>query len=233
MRSSRIALLAAAMLIVAACGAAQEETDGPRATPDSTAPPTTTTAIADPDTSAGENSTTSRPPVTTTTAGPGKGGVTDADATDSGAEPDVVAGDTDVFVYLLADPGAGSHSYECGDVIAVPRLVQSPEVLTGAFGALLAGPTDAELSAGHGSWFSAEVGWELASVTVANGTAYIDFTEESEPIPNASTSCGSTALMAQLDYTAKQFPTVTETVYSFDGDVAAFYHWLQRDVPKL
>ena len=142
-------------------------------------------------------------------------------------------GDTEVFVYLLADSGDGSHSYECGDVIAVSRLVQSPEVLSGALTALFAGPTDAELADGYGSWFSSDVGWELSSVTIADGVAHIDLTEDSEPIPNASTSCGSTALMAQLDYTAKQFPTVDETVYSFNGDVAAFYHWLQRDVPQL
>jgi hypothetical protein len=38
-------------------------------------------------------------------------------------------------------------------------------------------------------------------------------------------------LLAQLDRTAKQFPTVRRTVYSFDGSARTFYEWLQRSPP--
>jgi hypothetical protein len=51
-------------------------------------------------------------------------------------------------------------------------------------------------------------------------------------IPNASSSCGSAILLAQLDATATQFPTVDRAVYSIDGDTRAFYEWLQL-VPPL
>jgi hypothetical protein len=34
-------------------------------------------------------------------------------------------------------------------------------------------------------------------------------------------------LLAELDATLKQFPTIKGTLYAFDGDVPAFYTWLQ------
>jgi peptidoglycan/xylan/chitin deacetylase (PgdA/CDA1 family) len=52
-----------------------------------------------------------------------------------------------------------------------------------------------------------------------------------EVIPSASSSCGSTALLASLDATAAQFAEVDEAVYGLDGDRVAFYHWLQRPAP--
>ena len=70
-------------------------------------------------------------------------------------------------------------------------------------------------------------------MTISDGVAYIDFAEDSPLIPNASTSCGSMALRAQLDSTAMQFPTVEKTMYSFGGDREAFYYWLQSDVPEV
>jgi hypothetical protein len=50
-------------------------------------------------------------------------------------------------------------------------------------------------------------------------------------IPNASTSCGSAGLLAQLDGTARDFDGVSRTLYSFDGDSVVFYEWLQMGVP--
>ena len=47
----------------------------------------------------------------------------------------------------------------------------------------------------------------------------------------ASTSCGSLLLLAQLDRTAKRFPCVKRTSYSFAGNRRAFYEWLQRRAP--
>ena len=39
-------------------------------------------------------------------------------------------------------------------------------------------------------------------------------------------------LSKALDSTATQFPTVDRVVYSFGGDIAAFYEWLQRTPPE-
>ncbi|MCP3973963.1 MAG: GerMN domain-containing protein [bacterium] len=223
MGTARISLLVAIATIVAACGSGVAGSDSPETNPDPTAPPTTTTTVVG-DTATPDVTAPPEPPVTTTTTVP--------DTTIVDTDADAQAGDTEVFVYLLTE-NSGSHDYGCSYVTPATRLVDSPALLAGALDALLTGPTDAEIASGQGSWFQDDVGWELSSVTISNGVAYVDLTEDSQPIPNASTSCGSIALLAQLDYTATQFPTVDRAVYSFDGDVAAFYHWLQRDVPQL
>jgi hypothetical protein len=51
-------------------------------------------------------------------------------------------------------------------------------------------------------------------------------------LTNATSSYGSAALLAELDATLKQFPTVRCTLYAFNGDVPAFYAWLQLEVPS-
>ncbi len=123
------------------------------------------------------------------------------------------------------------HATECDVVGAVTRQVEPPAVLAGAMKRLLEGPTAAEAVAGFTSSFSPATAGMLNWVTLDAGTARIDFRDFSGIIPNASTSCGSAALLANLDATATQFPTVAEAVFSFDGDVDAFYNWLQRDAP--
>ena len=66
---------------------------------------------------------------------------------------------------------------------------------------------------------------------ISRGVARIDLRDLRRIIPNASTSCGSALLLAQLDRTARQFPTVRRAIYSFDGSVSAFYEWLQLSAP--
>lgn len=124
------------------------------------------------------------------------------------------------------DPGAN-----CRRVFPVARTVQGPKVLTGAMKALLRGPTAAERKAGYGGWFSRKTAGMLRSVTIAAGTARVDFRDFSHVIPNASSSCGSAMLLAQLNRTARQFATVKRTRCSFAGDVASFYEWLQLSPP--
>ncbi len=125
----------------------------------------------------------------------------------------------------------GSGGADCTRVLPLPRTVQKPAVLAGAMRALLAGPTATERRRGFGGWFSARTAGLLRSVRITHGVAHVDFRDFSRRIPNASTSCGSAMLLAQLDATARQFPTVERAVYSFDGSATAFYAWLQRGVP--
>lgn len=122
---------------------------------------------------------------------------------------------------------------DCRRVLPRPRTVAGPGVLRGAMDALLRGPTALERSRGYGGWFSARTAGRVRSVRIAGTVARIDFRDFSRIIPNASTSCGSALLLAQLNRTARQFPTVTRAVYSFDGSVAAFYRWLQLDPPRV
>ena len=121
---------------------------------------------------------------------------------------------------------------DCGEVVAVPREAPDSGVLRSAMAQLLAGPTEAELGAGLRSWFSAETAGMLNDVSIRQGVAHVDFDDFSGLLPNASTSCGSTSLLAQLDHTAQQFDTVDRAVYSFNGSTATFYEWLQLAPPE-
>lgn len=121
---------------------------------------------------------------------------------------------------------------EPGDVVPVARTVEGPAVLAGAIAALLEGPTQAEMMDGFWSWFSDDTAGMLRSARIEEGTAYLDFEDFRDIIPNASTSAGSIALLAELDETATQFDSVDDARYSFLGDEEAFYTWLQRSPPQ-
>ena len=69
----------------------------------------------------------------------------------------------------------------------------------------------------------------LRSVRVTGATGFADFRDFRRLLPNATSSYGSTALLAELDATLKQFPTIKGTLYAFNGDVPAFYTWPGSD----
>ncbi|MDX1620695.1 MAG: polysaccharide deacetylase family protein [Nitriliruptorales bacterium] len=98
--------------------------------------------------------------------------------------------------------------------------------------ALLEGPTSAEMESGYGGWFSEDTAGLLDRVRVEERRAYISFDATlRDVIPNASTSCGSTALLASLDATTTQFSDIEEAWYSLGGNRAEFYAWLQYAAP--
>ena len=143
------------------------------------------------------------------------------------APPASGAASTTVKVYFPR----GETGASCARVHARTRTVKGAGVLRGALTALLRGPTRAERRLGYGGWFSARTAGRLRSVRIARGVARIDFRDLRRIIPNASTSCGSALLLAQLNRTARQFPTVRRAIYSFDGSVRGFYEWLQLSAP--
>lgn len=132
-------------------------------------------------------------------------------------------------VYLqAADVGLN-----CDQVVAVPRsaTVEGPEA--DALTQLLAGPTPAEQAQGLTSWFSSATSGMLRSVVIEDRVARVDFDPAlATTIPNASASCGSSLLLAQLDATIEQFDSADRIVYSLGGDVEAFYSWLQMVAPE-
>jgi len=137
-------------------------------------------------------------------------------------------GTTGVRVYFpRGDPGL-----DCRLVYPVRRTVGTPAVLKGALESLLRGPTAAERRRGYGGWFSVRTAGMLRSVRLSRSIAYIDLRDFRRVIPNASSSCGSAMLLAQLDRTATQFPTVSRAIYSFNGSRSAFYEWLQLSAPR-
>ncbi len=120
----------------------------------------------------------------------------------------------------------------CEDVFAVARDVPAAAPLRGALEALLAGPTDEERADGYGGWFGPETANLLDGVRLDGDRALVSFVDSLPMvIPNASTSCGSTALLGSLDATVTQFPEVHEAWYDLEGDRAAFYGWLQYAAP--
>lgn len=132
-------------------------------------------------------------------------------------------------VSIYAPRGVGN---DCARVLPLRRVVEGPALSRGAMQALLAGPTKAERTRGYGGWFSVTTAGHLRGVRIVHGVAFIDFRSFAREIPNASTSCGSALLLAQLDRTAKQFKAVKRTVYSFNGSSHTFYEWLQREPPE-
>lgn len=101
-----------------------------------------------------------------------------------------------------------------------------------AMQALLRGPTGEEARRGYTSWFSATTVDALGGIEVQDGVARADFSRLDRLIPNASSSCGSSALLSALDNTLRQFSGVSRTRYSLDGDETAFYLWLQMAPPE-
>ena len=144
-----------------------------------------------------------------------------------GSGPGSSSGTTGVRIYFpRGDPGI-----QCSRVFPVLRRVGTPAVLKGAMNALLRGPTRVERRRGFGGWFSSGTAGMLRSVRLTGSVAYVDFKDMRRVIPNASSSCGSGLLLAQLDRTATQFPTVRRAIYSFNGSRIAFYEWLQLSPP--
>jgi hypothetical protein len=177
---------------------------------DETTAPTTTEPTSSTEPTTTEPVTTTTEPATTTT------------------EPTSPEGSATVDVYVLpAEIGD-----DCSVVVPSERDVQGEGDVGDTLAELLVGPTAEEQAEGLGSWFSEETAGMLNSVVVEDGVAEADFADFSEIIPNASTSCGSAQLLAQLDNTVLQFPEVEEVFYSFDGDRGAFYEWLQLTPPE-
>jgi hypothetical protein len=117
-------------------------------------------------------------------------------------------------------------------IVALRRSVpRSPKVATAALTQLLAGPTRAERDAGYWSVFTSATAGALRSVRIADSVGYADFRDLRPLIPSAGSSAGTAAFLAELDATFKQFGTVRRTVYSLNGDVSAFYEWLQLSPP--
>lgn len=121
--------------------------------------------------------------------------------------------------------------YQCGvdgNPVATYRLAPSTSgVLRAALEALLAGPTAPEREAGLETWFSSSTADLLDTVVIRSGAAVVDFDDLRPIIPNASTSAGSRSLLAQLDATVFQFPSVKSVIYRINGDCEAFTEWLQ------
>ncbi len=135
-----------------------------------------------------------------------------------------VAGQT---VQVAFASGDGS---DCSTVDFTDRIVaETDDPILGAFQHLVGGPTATEVAGGLGSMFSPATEGSVLSAKVTNGLLVVDFTDIRADMNNASTSCGSAALLAQLNATAFQFPEVDRVRYEIEGDCDTFFYWLQGE----
>jgi hypothetical protein len=95
---------------------------------------------------------------------------------------------------------------------------------------LLAGPTVEETVPGSQP-LRPPTADALLGVVVVDGIARVSFRDLRRIIPNASSSCGSAALLGALDATLAQLPGIRGARYSFGAVEAAFYEWLQMAPP--
>jgi len=119
---------------------------------------------------------------------------------------------------------------ECDEVAILERRIDpSLDSILAVFESLVAGPSDLEIASGASSFFSTETEGMIVSVAVNGGLLVVDFDDLRSVIPNASTACGSMALLAQLNTTAFQFNSVDRVRYEIEGSCDTFANWLQRE----
>ncbi len=158
----------------------------------------------------------------TTTASTTAESTTSTEATTSSS-----AAPTGESVEVFFGVGDGS---DCAMVQAFGRDgADSVDLYRATFQLLAAGPSEPEMAAGASSFFSAATADVVKSATLTEGLLRVDFTDIRALIPNASTSCGSEALLAQLNGTAFQFPEVERTRFLIEGSCGDFANWLQRE----
>ena len=82
-------------------------------------------------------------------------------------------------------------------------------------------------------WLEARLGEQAAegmlhSAELDDGLLTVDFGDLRAVMNNASTSCGTFSLRAELNATAFQFPDVDRVTYQIEGNCKTFEDWLQR-----
>ncbi len=121
---------------------------------------------------------------------------------------------TEVLVYFSNPRLSPGAELDCALVEPVKRTVPKTEaVARAALTELLKGPTASERAAGYVSAIPA--GAVLKAVTVEDGTAMADFSEDLEP---GGGSCAVTAIRAQISETLTQFNSVSDVTISVNGE---------------
>lgn len=114
------------------------------------------------------------------------------------------------FSSLYFDP----ESANCEKVYPVERIIpKTKSVAKATIEELLKGITEEEKSGGYYTSINSDV--KLNGISLANGTIKADFDKKMEE--GVGGSCRTSAIIAQITETLKQFPTVKSVVISIDG----------------
>lgn len=128
--------------------------------------------------------------------------------------------------------GKSADMQDCSAVSPVRRELDvdttKPEQTADALlQSLLAGPTSEEKQQGYTSLFSGQTEDALRDAIIRGDTAYVNLKDIRQTIPNASSSCGSAQMLAEVNQTLRQIPGVSRVILAIDGNVKTFYDWIQ------
>jgi len=101
------------------------------------------------------------------------------------------------------------------EILKVTPVAQTEDIIKKALEELLKGPNRDELEEGY--FTNINPGVEIQSLTVKDGIARVDFSEELEY--QLGGSCRVQAIRAQITETIKQFSEIQEVIISVDGKV--------------
>jgi hypothetical protein len=125
---------------------------------------------------------------------------------------------------------------ECAAVRGFARTVPAgTDPMRFAFDELVKGPRTSEMDDGAFSFFSPATAGMVRSVTTDGNVLVVDFDDFRDVLgpAGANTSCGSAALVGQLNATAFQFEEIDEVRYELEGSCQVFGEWLQSDCIEI
>lgn len=121
-----------------------------------------------------------------------------------------------------------ASSSDCSQVFPVERFIPGTDALLEAtLWELFQGPTASERENAYVSMFSEKSANLLISASQADGIVYVNMRDLRNELSSVSASCGSSAFMAAIERTVKQFPGVREVRYVIEGNPETFYEWVQ------
>ena len=104
---------------------------------------------------------------------------------------------------------------ECGRVYPIQREIEfTNQLVVAALGELFKGPTEQDIKDGFSTSLPKE-GVKVQKLELKDGKVYIDFSQALQQ--DIKGTCKTTAILAQITETLKQFPGVSEVVLSIDG----------------
>jgi hypothetical protein len=118
-----------------------------------------------------------------------------------------------VMYYLSPEGDQGPSNYDCSEVKPLSKII--PETGAPARAALeVLIEASGNVPDGYATNIPRDV--EINTLTVENGTAYVDFSRELNQVAG---SCAVEAARAQIESTLKQFPTVSRVEISVEGNI--------------
>ncbi|SRR6056297_387728 len=139
---------------------------------------------------------------------------TEIEAPENGEEEQEIEEMT-IEIYLGNSELSLNPEQECSKVFLVERTIEKTEApARKAVELLIAGPTEKEKEDGYLTSINTDT--EINSLSIEDGTAYIDFSEELEK--EVGGSCLVRSIRNQIKETLKQFATVNNVIISVEGE---------------